>query len=421
MTKPVLISHSLNGTAETTYAKTKQWDAGQSKALVRSIWATNDGQPNPKKKVSDDKVVAGYSSEGLPFIIVVDGFHNDDTLATHTFIDKQVVPLMNDYALKLTKAKDDSVITKNLVEKIVQLRHAFAQFTAFTLSLATVYIKNNNYYVAGFGIGDTGIVVKDNKGAIKQLVANTVVDDFKDAIDSTTFPKNANIDLVLKRNTVFCSQIAENDEILGYTYVPDEFEEEVSQFKTKHINSRVSEPQIIEKKVLKFTSSPSQSLFEELSNSIDTVHNQQCKLASEHPLERHFGDDCALVSVIVPDKNQQENLIRISAIAIATRKYLDWMDINAKGHRFLNRFSHFFHGTSGRNRAQNILNMINNGCDYEQINKAMEQAIKASGHRQHSYSRYLWDEIDEHHKDSVVGNLTVSDNEFLATKSRMCL
>mgnify|MGYP001090665157 CR=1 FL=1 len=101
-------------------------------------------------------------------------------------------------------------------------------------------------------------------------------------------------------------------------------------------------------------------------------------------------------------------------IRTATVNYLNWTAIHAQGHRFVTRFSHFFHGSSGQARAQRVLNLINEGANYSALKPILAQVIQESGHRKHSYSRYLHAELHNLPQDDV---LELCDQDFLQIKN----
>lgn len=70
------------------------------------------------------------------------------------------------------------------------------------------------------------------------------------------------------------------------------------------------------------------------------------------------------------------------------------MDKHAQGTRFLNRWNHFYHGASGRKRAQDVLDLIKKpGTSEQDVLDAAKKAFQASGCARHSYSRYLYNEL----------------------------
>ncbi|MBA2655956.1 MAG: ankyrin repeat domain-containing protein [Tatlockia sp.] len=70
--------------------------------------------------------------------------------------------------------------------------------------------------------------------------------------------------------------------------------------------------------------------------------------------------------------------------------YLGWMSENATGSRGLSRFSHWFHGDSGVQRARDLLVIANHpNASLIQIQNALKIAYQDSGAHKHSLSRYL--------------------------------
>ena len=111
---------------------------------------------------------------------------------------------------------------------------------------------------------------------------------------------------------------------------------------------------------------------------------------------------------IVNDNTISDKDAALNEIRMATVKYITWMNENAQGIRL----THLFHGNNGLERAQNILNMIDEG-NTKNIDKALADAFAASGNSQHSYSRYLVQHLSPENK--VLDNGT-TDTEFAQTK-----
>ncbi|KTC86033.1 ankyrin repeat-containing protein [Legionella drozanskii LLAP-1] len=107
------------------------------------------------------------------------------------------------------------------------------------------------------------------------------------------------------------------------------------------------------------------------------------------------------------------NLLRIEMVKGATVGYLDWRATEAPGHRLLNRFNHWYHGTNGIKRTENILHSINSGVSPTQLMQEVKSAVEDSSHRKHSYSRYIFDAFQAP-PISTVNNQT--DEEFLELK-----
>lgn len=85
----------------------------------------------------------------------------------------------------------------------------------------------------------------------------------------------------------------------------------------------------------------------------------------------------------------------LERVNIGIDNYLNWHEQNISGSRFLSRFSHFHHGTSGRVRAvvlkkriENFLNRESNDS-FRRIKQYIRQALSASSSTCHSLSRFV--------------------------------
>ncbi|WP_131764190.1 ankyrin repeat domain-containing protein [Legionella drozanskii] len=107
------------------------------------------------------------------------------------------------------------------------------------------------------------------------------------------------------------------------------------------------------------------------------------------------------------------NLLQVEMVSRATVDYLNWRETEAPGHRLLNRFTHWYHGTNGIKRTENILHSINSGVSPTQLMQEVKSAVEDSSHRKHSYSRYIFD-VFKAPPTSTVNNQ--SDEEFLELK-----
>ena len=87
-------------------------------------------------KSNDDKLVIGYTHQGLPFQMVVSGVDGGETQQVFKFIDLFVTPLMTVYAEKLSVTDNTEQTLKELIHKIYQLRQDKARYAEFTMALA---------------------------------------------------------------------------------------------------------------------------------------------------------------------------------------------------------------------------------------------------------------------------------------------
>ncbi|WP_193786647.1 ankyrin repeat domain-containing protein, partial [Legionella drozanskii] len=122
----------------------------------------------------------------------------------------------------------------------------------------------------------------------------------------------------------------------------------------------------------------------------------------------------ALARATMKGQLEVVNLLRVEMVSRATVDYLQWRATEAPGHRLLNRFNHWYHGTSGIKRTENILHSIDVGLSPTQLMKKVKSAVEDSSHRKHSYSRYIFD-VFKAPPTSTVNHQ--SDEEFLELKN----
>lgn len=276
----------------------KNIDGGNSSTWAGSMFAQFNGEGRRVlNKKSHDKIVLGYSFDGLPFQIVVDGDPACDAETIYKFIDNHVLPLMDDYARALSQSKSNpDEITKNTVVKIRNERSKFSaqHRLEFKMSVAMTYEKNGHLQCSGFGIGDTGIAIKRSTGIIDQLVTNNEVDCGADAFDYVCAPYPTKT--LLPRNSLFTIKIKPGDEIVGYTYVHKELELEQTYI---HDNEK------IKKKKLSINKLDDISLFDYLIN--ENTRSQSVKLANAKRSDQ-WGDEATFGQIIVPDNELRERL-----------------------------------------------------------------------------------------------------------------
>jgi hypothetical protein len=94
--------------------------------------------------------------------------------------------------------------------------------------------------------------------------------------------------------------------------------------------------------------------------------------------------------------------------------YLGWMSANASGTRGWNRFSHWYHGDSGVERARELLEVTNNpNSTCKQILEQLQKANGESSNNKHSLSRYLFSQLNGH---SFADLATLSEDDFNGIK-----
>lgn len=205
---------------------------------------------------------------------------------------------MIDYSCALTTAHDANEVTKALIKRIYALHTQHGHSAEFTMSLTMTYTQQDELYCAGFGIGDTCLVLKRDNGELEQLTYHCEVEGFKDAFDD--YSKN-NLELVISRNKVFHVKVQPNDEIVGYTYLPCELETMVAQRSTDNINPTIADTQLV-----KYFSLNTQlinkdmSLFTQLLTLAEEKHQQLITDAKQRGEAYRSGDDFTVSRMVIP-------------------------------------------------------------------------------------------------------------------------
>lgn len=306
----ILITQQCNGIdGGMTYSSIgHRIDQGSSSIYSSSLFAhiNASGQSVANIKPSDDQLLIGYHADGLPFMIVVDGFYGTDRQLVFSFINDHVLRLIPDYVTQLTIKDDARIVSQLLIKDIYKLRAEHAVHAEFTLSIAAVYQQQRGLFCAGFGIGDTGIVIKRSNGSIEQLVAHTEVDGFKDAFDSYC---SSQIDSVLARNEVFVTQVAAGDELVGYTYLPPELEYQQDRNNTFDVKANTSKTRVNYLCLNAGFVEQSMPLFNQLSSHCNLLHQSLIEKAQQAKKDAKFGDDFTLGAVSVPSMTVQCNVL----------------------------------------------------------------------------------------------------------------
>jgi len=315
----ILITQQLDGVeaGEDITTNKIELDEQNSQIYGTSVYANYvEGKSVGKAKNTDDKIVTGYTSDGLPFQIVVDGFYgNGNTKAIFEFIKQHVTPLMDNYAEKLSQSENPEETIKNLIRTIYALRETYSPDSDFTMSIGITYKKDNKLHCAGFGIGDTGLVLRKSSGKIQQLTYTTSVNDFKDAFDSSSV-NNAGIERVINRNSVFDVPVNSGDEIFGYTYLCDDLlSEEKEKRSEERYKVKARGDIIIDKtdSIFKYKLNIDQldgsgSLFNDVKKTNNKLFIGLCDNAKQSAKTENFGDDCMMGTVTIPTLELQNKL-----------------------------------------------------------------------------------------------------------------
>lgn len=118
-----IITQICNGVVHghTYHSSPNDLDKGNSEIFASSLFVhLNDrGTDIAKPKNSDDKIVIGYTKDGMAFQIVVDGFYGCERQAVFSFIDNHVLPLIDNFSLDLARYPDSKKLPN----------HSFILFT----------------------------------------------------------------------------------------------------------------------------------------------------------------------------------------------------------------------------------------------------------------------------------------------------
>jgi hypothetical protein len=310
----ILVTQCLNGVNADETVETSRTDIdGQASCIYgTSVFAEyQNGKKISVSKHTDDKIVIGYCSNGLPFQIVVDGFFNGDTKSTFGFIDQYVTPLMDDYAEKLSESDDPEKTIRDLVTIIDKRWQEYSRPSSqFTMSIAITYEKNDQLYCAGFGIGDTGIVLQKADGSTQQLAYTTEVCSFKDGIDSAA---SRGVDAIINRNSIFNVAVAPGDEIFSYTYLMKDLLIQEKQFFDHYQISKRNKIHEIKDPVIQYKIADNKlagegSLFEKVKKANQQLFQERCQEAQSGKKSDKNGDDCTMGTCTVPAKTLQNQL-----------------------------------------------------------------------------------------------------------------
>lgn len=403
----------------------KALDMGLSRIFTGSTFVAFD--PNgtditaSKVKASDDFGFIGYSGQGLPFTILMDGApwmgeRRQDLIHFADHISQQVTL----YAERLSSSTEPEDTVKQFIFELYQqlMKDAATPEDAleFTLSMAITYEKDSNLYCAGFGIGDIGLVLKRTSGVIETLASNTIIYDEsapgqydrgdKDGFTGSCGQSVERQQRVIDRNSVFNVSIEAGDEIFGYTSLPnsmcslqgdaqftEHFRKDIQAFSTS--KQQVVKSTLDIQKVWPKLSHPeadaqsdpvfiNTDLLTIVANAIeqfgqnDIIATAQSKATQDH-YEACGGDDCAMTSMRVPEAQLQQQLKTIIALQATTEAYLE------SHHDFMQRLRH----KGGRERAAHLLAMIHDHNNYDTCIRQAAASANQSSNSHNSYARYI--------------------------------
>lgn len=379
-----LILHNFNGAigGREKSSLPNRLDNGSSHVFASSLYVNLDenGESIAKYKDSDDKIVIGYTRFGLPFQIVVDGFYGCDQNEVFSFIDKQVLPLIESVSNRLHQEEDTKNVIREFIQTIYELNKKAGNLAEFTLSIAITYPKNDEFYCAGFGIGDTGLVMKRRDGSISQLAYHVEVDGFKDAFDTYAAQ---DIETVIQRNTIFKTQVTPGDEIVGYTYLPSPLEIEYQQIASHALKHETP----IAVRYLGMNPdlfSAERSLYSQLRKQIPVAQEALISQAKAAKQQTCFGDDFTMGCITIPDHELCKQ-IKLNHLLLQVKTTLNNYE---KWYLEHSHFWQFFTKKKESEKGKEYLHLL------EEFHDSPEQSTKIllklfNDHREHLLQGYL--------------------------------
>ncbi len=287
----------------------------------------NDGVCISQAKDSDDLVIVGFCNNLLPFQITVDGYYAcEKSDIMFDLINAHVVPLMSDYAEKLSKCNreaDSKAVIKKLIKEIIAKhqeltgnKRELLDQSSFTMAVSIAY-QNASHHLrcAGFGIGDIGLVLKRVNGELVQLAANNRSGSRGFSLSKQGFDRlnyeRFSIDQLIARNSIFDVSVKPSDELVSYTSVMDALTieteiENIPQF----IDGKIKETSVSRTHLNPALFPANQSLFERLTTLNAKALTDACADAVATKEDVQFGDDCVMSSVRIPTEAERLTLLR---------------------------------------------------------------------------------------------------------------
>ncbi len=249
--------------------------------LGTSLYASSEAS---SKTHSDDQAIVGTTRDGYPFLVSVDGFHGCDANNVVAFVEKEVVSSVETFQAQLQKGESPEKVVHAWQEALFSAKIAYLnQGVDFTLGIVVTFSSKGKAYAAGWSIGDIGVLYKSPNRAIINLIPAKRFNGFKDAFDDRTCLDASLKADAMARSGWFCRPIGVGDEIVVYTYLPDELtraEQEGDKVTLARLDATQLDPLI-------------PSAIDQLWEAIQRTHQialQQLQSQSSYKI----GDDCTL-------------------------------------------------------------------------------------------------------------------------------
>lgn len=243
------------------------YQAGVNKALA------TDGK---------DIVLIGYTHQGLPFQVVVNGL--DDSIIPTEFVKVHVVSRLARYAEQLSEGKKSSKkIISGFIKRIFTLQAKHAAQTDFAMAIGLMYETRDGVHCASFGIGEARLISVDEKKSQHLFVWPPVGALSQDRFNADC---NARVDEVLGRATVFNSPVNRGQSLIGCTWVSEGLLG-ANGFNPAALNSEIP------------------FMFDAIKEANLRLHRQKCDDVEQHKRDGKFGDDTSVGVVAVPSEDLQ--------------------------------------------------------------------------------------------------------------------
>ena len=93
--------------------------------------------------------------------------------------------------------------------------------------------------------------------------------------------------------------------------------------------------------------------------------------------------------------NQLDTMDYLNKTQLGIQQYLTWFATNIRGTRVLTRFSHWYHGGSGKHRAEKLQSKIEAALanpaiiNFTEFNMSIKQMLRNSSNTRHSLARFI--------------------------------
>lgn len=340
-------------------------------ACVTKASIINDHKSNSTVHTSRDMAINGYTFQGLPFQIIINGADSNRNNENNHILDllhHDLTNILFEYTQELTKAEPSmrKAIVQRLRTEVQEITRKKCGTEKFSLSLFTTYQYENEIFVAGAGLSSSALGAGENEEIPPPGIARKTFN--VEEIQQLVSP--------IDKTSIFHIPVFVNDEIVGYTVLPDAMH-------TTNTDNKLNLEKIPQQKDTDY------SLFTRIVSNIPLIMTSQFSYKTNATI----GDDCTVVSSTIPDAVIQSNIVdhmrlkQISELRAYTNRYIAWMRENVIDKGF---FSSFHHGRSGLARAEKLQKMLKDtASSYEAIFTELKKAFNESGYQKHSYSRYI--------------------------------